>query len=349
MPKSRHSSDAVRQLAFELLQRRETIEPGLADSLRTDLYGAIAGRSDVLLQHDSVRASASSCPIAAAYLRDTKPPRIVLNETASPGRELFSLGHEFAHFLIDHDGELADLLWSDAERADLEEDICNALAALLLIGDDAVERALGGGGVTAAAVLRLFRTTDASREACAVAMAQQLLTPGYVVVATVELDADLTEHVVARFTARANGTLPIRRNTPQQGTILADGLRCGQARGEDQLWFPSRARTESLHGDVVVSGGYAFGVFVTDSPPWGGLSVRQNVPAGYETSWCDNCSADFYPTGAACSVCDDHFCPTCRRCSCQAAAAPHAKLCLGCFTEKPGHSFVGSMCRECSD
>ncbi|MFD4640761.1 ImmA/IrrE family metallo-endopeptidase [Lentzea sp. NPDC058436] len=347
MPKSKHSSAHVQQLAVELLQCRENLEPGLTDALRSDLYGTIVVRSDVRLQHDNVQAGASSCSIAAAYLRDTKPPRIMLNETASPGRELFSLGHEFAHFLIDHDEVLADALWADDEREDLEEDICNAFAALLLLGEDAVERALDGGGVTASAVRRLFITSEASREAVAVAMAQRLRTPGYVMIASVEPDEDMNNRAVARFTARANGALPIRRDTPQDGTLIAASFVRGRARGEEQLLFPSGARTEALHCDILVSNGYAFGVFVTDHPPWGGLSVLAPSPAGHQTSWCEHCGADFRPSGAACRGCGEHECPTCRRCSCVAAAAPQARLCPGCFTEKPGHSFVGDKCREC--
>lgn len=348
MPRSARSQESVRQMATGLLNRREAVEPGITAQLRADAHSTVGSRSDLVIQHDQEHADSSTCSIAAAYLRDTKPPRIVLTSTASYRRELFSVLHEFAHFLIDQDDILADLLWQEPDQGGaLEEDICDAFAALILVGDNLVDSVLDADGVTANAVLRLYRASEGSREACAVAMAQRLGSPGYVVIAAADDDQEIG--VIARFAARSGNVFPIARNTPQPGTILVEANRRGRARGQDQLWYPSGARTEVMHVDVVADQGYLFAVVVTDRPAWGGLSVRDPTSGGYDTTWCEHCGSDFRPDGAACRACGEHTCPTCRRCACPAGAPPQAKLCPECFQERPRHLFHSDICDVCAD
>jgi hypothetical protein len=335
-------------MAKELLERRELLEPGLTRHLKTDIKIAVESRDDLTVQYETNHASNSNCSIAAAYLRDRKPPRIVIGPTKSRGRLLFSIGHEFGHFLIDQDEVLADLLWKKANKGVLlEEEICDAFAALLLVGDDLVDQALAGDGVTAAAVIRLWLLGEASREACAVAMAQCLLTPGYVVIGARERQEDGDETIIARFAARAHGVFPIRRGTAQPGTLLENAHKHGRASGQDQLIFPSGARTDVFHADIARNGEYLFGVFVTDNPGWGGLSVRDPDFGGYPDAWCDWCSEDFRPQSAACKKCEEYICPKCGKCSCYADTSPAAKICPGCWTERPGRMFHGIQCDIC--
>ena len=247
MPRSARKPLAIKELAVGLLGRREEIEPGLSSRLLGDVEAAICQREDLVVEYELDQVEDSKCSVAAAYLRRKHPPRIVLSPTMSFRRRKFSLAHEFAHFLIDRDTVLADLLFVEPDRGEaLEEDICDAFAAMLLVGDDLVDSALNGADATAAAVVRLFGASRASREACAVAMAQRLTVPGYVIIAAMEADDDGEEAVVARFAARANGVLPIRRGTPQPGTLLEQARRQGTARGEDQLRLPSGAKTEAV-------------------------------------------------------------------------------------------------------
>jgi Zn-dependent peptidase ImmA (M78 family) len=348
MPRSDRKSEEIRHLARGLLERAEQVDPGLAARLFDDLERAICLRDDVDVVVDS-RSFQSNCSIAAAYLRDYRPPRIALGRALSRGRQLFSLGHEFAHHLVDQDPIMADLLFEARDGgALLEEDICDAFAAMILISDDAVAAALNSSGVTAAAVLRLFESCSASREACAVAMAQRLGSEGYVAILRMEANDNDGEHVSAQFCARSRNTLPIGRASPQDDSLLRHAARVGRAQGYARLRFPSGAYTDEYHCDALQSSGYVFAVLVADTPAWGGLSVRSAVGGGYEMAWCEHCNQEFRPNGRRCGGCGDYQCVRCRRCACAVAAAPSARVCPSCSIEWPGNKFAGAKCVQCA-
>ncbi|MFG2445009.1 ImmA/IrrE family metallo-endopeptidase [Nocardia fluminea] len=273
------------------------------------------------------------------------PAAIVLAPSYSTGRQLFSLGHEFCHFLIGQDAELADLLFEEPDEGRaLEEDICDAFAAMVLIDDALVKRSLDG-GVTASNLVRLFEASRASRAACAIAVSEYLKVPGYVIIAEV----DRAESAVrTRIAAGAHGVLPIRHGTVQEGTLLEVAARTGHARGTGQLRFASGAYTDTFHCDVICRGGYVFAVMVNDGPAWESLSVHPGVRGGFDHEYCAHCSAEFYPAGTACQLCGSHTCSTCRRCSCEAAAPPRARVCKACFLERPGTYFDGDSCLDCT-
>ncbi|WP_353961947.1 ImmA/IrrE family metallo-endopeptidase [Mycolicibacterium hippocampi] len=292
----------------------------------------------------------SDCSIAAAYLRHYVPPRIALGRAMSRGRQLFSVAHEFGHHLLDQDPVLADHLFDEADGGvRLEEDICDAFAAMLLVSDQATDLALGSEGLTSRAVIHLFNSTNASREAAAVAMAQRIQSEGYVPILRHERGEDGDVDLVAQFCARSGAALPITRMAVQDASLLRQASRAGRARGYARLRFPSGAYTDEYHADVTRDGEYLFAVLVADLPPWGGLSVRSSTPGGYDSAWCEHCSVEFRPASSTCTGCGDHQCPQCRRCGCPAAAAPSARICRQCFTEAPGKTFVGDRCAECAD
>lgn len=350
MPRSKRKAADIRALAAQLLARIDEAEPGLADRLRADVIATIATRSDVtvVFADDQIR---SECSIAAAYLRNHVPPRIALRHTFSRGRQLFSAAHEFCHHLIDRDAQIADILFDEPDGGgQLEEDICDAFAAMLLISDLETEQALEGGGVTAAALIRLFQSTSASREAAAVSLVQRLETEGYVAILRIGADIEEgdDETVSAQFCARAGAAFPLARMALQDDTLFVQAMRAGRARGNARLRFPSGAYTDEYHADVVRVGQYLFAVLVADTPPWGGLSVRSASGGGHDDAWCENCSNEFRPLGAPCRGCGEHECPQCRRCSCEAAPPPSARVCNQCFLESPGSRFVGDRCADCA-
>ncbi len=104
---------------------------------------AISDRDDVSVVYGE-NFRQSDCSIAAAYLRNYIPPIIALARAMSLGRQLFSLAHEFGHHLIDQDAVLADDLFGEPDGgARLEEDICDAFAAMLLISRPRYRSRLG--------------------------------------------------------------------------------------------------------------------------------------------------------------------------------------------------------------
>lgn len=338
----------AKELAAGLLRRADAADPGLAFRLADDVEHAIELRSDVVVQV-SKDTFGSECSIAAAYLREFDPPRIVLGQSASPRRRLFSLGHEFAHHLIDQDSIVSDVLFKAGRRsATLEEAICDAFAARLLVSDKALDVALGDGGVTASSMIKLFDASNASREACAVALAQRLECEGHIVILEAEAAGDGSERFSARFCARSQNALPVARGSVQDDPLLRSSFRSGRGRGYARLRYASGSLSDEYHCDAVLAAGYVYAVLVSESPPWGGLSVRSGWGAGYETAWCEHCSHEFRPTGPKCVSCQEFLCHTCRRCACIAAAPPSARVCESCWLEKPGNRFRGSECYECA-
>lgn len=349
MPRSNHGAARIRRLASDLLDRLEADEPGITAKLRFEMVATLVARDDIGLVFSDELID-SECSIAAAYLRNSYPPRIVVGSSLSRGRLLFSLAHEFCHHLIDTSIELADVLYEEPDGGRrLEEDICDSFAAMILISERDTDLAIQETGMCARAVVRLYERTSASREASAVAVAQRLSTEGYVVLIRDESSGELEEQALAaQFTARAGGALPVARMTVQDDALLLQGARSGRARGYARLRFPSGAYSDEYHADVVRSGMYLFAVLVADAPPWGGVSVRSSRGGGYALAWCEHCVGEFQPISAACSGCGDHVCPDCRRCGCAAAPAPRARICSECFQEAPGQKFVGDRCAICA-
>ena len=130
--------------------------------------------------------------------------------TPDSKRENFTLCHELAHFLVDEDSDEATADWAaDLHNRDkVIEDVCDIVAQRLLIPDDLVRRTVAEHGVTGSALAHLFATSEASRQACAVALAQRLGGDGFVAI------ADMRESVVT-FASRAHKGYPFPAATLQ--------------------------------------------------------------------------------------------------------------------------------------
>ena len=89
-------------------------------------------------------------------------------------RENFTITHELGHLLVDAEQDEEILVWSADLPAKAIEEVCDMVASRLLLSDEAIQEALGGDQPTGLAVLRLFKSSNASRQAVAVALAQRL-------------------------------------------------------------------------------------------------------------------------------------------------------------------------------
>jgi len=310
------------------------------DELAADPFGMLEGLGLDVAVVDPADLP-SGCSIAATYDRDARPPRIRVSNDLSAARRSFSVLHEYAHHVRDNVTELVDALWEQPDAgAELEERVCDAFAARVLLPPDVVAEYLGT-GVTAASVTELIRTGRASREACAVAAAQRLPSAGHVML----LDSD----GVATFTATA-GMLPrVARSTPQDGATVLRGA-VGTARGLDRVRLPSGVHSGELMIDVARSGNWAVAVWVEHSPPWGGLSIAlDDRPVGVP-GYCEDCAKEFLSFAAVCRRCGDPRCGDCGACACQAAASPRERECPACHMLLPPGAFVpgSERCRECA-
>lgn len=318
-----------------------SLEPGLADLLAEDPLEAL-GLVGVVLRLRPEQTSEDGCSVDGSYLPGP-PPTIIVAEAASGGRRCFSALHEYGHHLIRNDVDIHDLF---ADQADggiaLEEDVCDAVAAEILMPDTLVDEVIGVRGPTARDVVALFRRSAASREAACVRAAQRLLGDGLVM---------FGEGDVALFSASVGSAYRVARRTDQgPDSILALAARRGQAREKARARYRTGNTGPQLFADAVADEGYVFAV-LTDSPAWEDFTVRDPTELfeEYEGS-CGVCDRDFTTRRAPCRRCGEPFCSRCGSCWCGAETRLAERRCDQCTTMKALSQFEGdaTICRDCS-
>lgn len=281
------------------------------------------------------------CSIAATYDRHSQPPRIRVSDDLSAGRRSFSLLHEYTHHVRDEVEEFVEALWVQKDAgAQLEERVCDAFAARVLLPPDAVAEHLDG-GVTAAAVRELTGSRRASREACVVAAVQLLPAAGHVML----LDAE----GVATFTATAGMGPRVARSIQQDGAVVLRGLG-GSSRGRDRVRFASGVHSGEMLVDVAGTTTWTVAVWVEHSPPWGGLSIGLDERPVGMPGYCDNCTREFVSYSAPCGKCGEPKCTECGSCGCAPAASPGERQCPRCHLLLPAGAFASgsAVCRDCA-
>lgn len=342
MPRSDRGQAVVDGLAAVLLAHvgaQSRVDPAL---LHADALRALAADDGVQVVLVGSEALPPGCSVAAFYDPSASPPALRVARDASPGRRAFSALHEYAHHLRSQVPELLLALLDEPDQGRaLEEDVCDAFAALVLAPPDRVA-ALLPDGVTAAAVLRLMAALPASRQACAVAAARCLPSPGYVML----LDRDGT----AVFTASHGGIPPVRRGTAQDDPTVVRAATAGSARGTGRVRVSPGAAGYELLVDAARDGRTAVLVAVTDSPAWGGLTVGRQARVEGATGRCASCDQEFVIFVPPCAACGEPVCPSCGDCHCPSGpAARGARDCAGCGLTLPPAAFASPRSTACAD
>jgi Zn-dependent peptidase ImmA (M78 family) len=281
----------------------------------------------------------SSCGVHGKY-HPIEPPHIEIQQSASQRRDRFTMLHEFGHDRIRRDYVIAnefDMLTPDqAYRS--RELVADAIAGRLLISDDAAAAAFAD-GVTAPAVARLFETTNASREACAVRAADQLGQTGVVIIGR-----DNT----AYFTAHHSTSWWVSRATPQPNSsiLLRAENTQGRARGRSHIRFATGRVGPELHADAIFcDDGWIFAVMTATAPPGGGLSIALGGFEELAEVECAICDMSFEPWGQP-HVCGDYKCP---RGHCSCPTGPPTRRCDACGLHKAVNLFLAdeTVCADC--
>ena len=322
------------------------VDPADLDVLATDPVTALGVLFDITITTRPPSLPGPGCPVDGTY-RPGPPPHIFVADDVTAARQRFTVLHEWGHHLIEHDDYLNDLEISDAERSD--ENICNEVAATVLLPDDIVDKTLPAGVFTAEHVAALFDNVSASRMACCVAAARRLASPGCVILGTADGTAEFTAHHPATPWRIARGT--------SQGpdSLLAKAARSslGKARGVTKARFATGTSSGHLHGDAFAADdGWVFAVLIADShSPWAGslnLGLTDTGPDGTEIE-CPHCGEGSTVWSAPCRRCGDHVCPRCQRCSCEPGPTPTRRCQGSCGLMKPPNQFrSGSLvCVDC--
>lgn len=292
------------------------------------------------------------CSVAGSF-NIGPPPTINVVEAASTGRQYFTALHEYGHRLVEADTELQDHFFDEPDFGRrLTEDVCDAVAAELLLPPDVVDRHVGAGGPTARTVAELIEHSNASREACCVRAAQRLQGPGHVMVA---------RDGIALFTASYATPYRVSRGSPQGDdhlTTRAEG-RGGPVREEASVRYASGAASERFFAEALeIDGRFVVAVFVDGPAPWlSGPTIYNDGRGNADEAHCGRCDEDFTTTAAPCRTCGDyrHLYRSdggdgCGRCSCEPTQS-RTRYCGGCFLHRPEAEFTtpgSELCDECN-
>jgi len=333
----------LRRLAAEHAVRlTEDLEGGLRDALATDALAMLDGWDHIVVSRTDEAVTLDRCSVAAGY-HPGPPPRIFVARSASLRRAQFSALHEYAHHLIAADvilGRDVFPIFNDGGEH-LEEVICDAFAAGILLPLELVEQYIGADGPTAQAVADLFYASGASREACCVRAAQRLPHAGHVM---------LAKGQKALFTATHNQPWRVQRHTDQgPNHLVVHAGRHGQSRRETRVRYGNGNESDLLWGDAVSAGDYVFAVFMANTAPWQSLSLFRGSPQpSGNTSVCKVCDWEFVVRGVRCGGCGGAKCPVHEVCWCDDHTVAE-RLCQECFTRRSLNQFQGetSTCNDC--
>lgn len=309
--------------------------------LGNDPLLALAADDSIQVSWVDPQSLPPGCSIAATYDRSTSPASINVARDASAGRRRFSLLHEYGHHLRDQSFDVVEGLFGSPQPAALEERMCDAFASRLLIPDEARQQTFAG-GVTAAAVVHLMNNSSASAQAVAVAAAESMDQPGYVVL--------LNRAGEAEFAARAGDVYPLRRGTAQTG-LLERAARGAVGTGVASLHLGGGTSTRDLNTQTAVAPTYVVAVMVDGPAPWTKLSVGRTTYVPPREGWCDHCTEAFTSYKPACDQCGEPHCPSCDTCGCASTPVAGERMCTVCFTLQPPPAFESNratVCRSCS-
>lgn len=323
-----------------------TLADGLAEAHRQAL--AVAPADTIEQEYDiqvayHTPSRQATCSIDGIYRPN--PPRISVARSIL-SRETFSLLHELAHHLQRRSYPVMRALQrckTPHARKALEEDVCDAFAAEVLLPATLVDEVLEGGEVTAQALATLAERSRASRAACCVRLAQRLRGDGYVVLA--HLDGRL------QFCAAAGDAPRVARDAAQaEQTALTRAASHGWTQDLDRLTHRSGWQTPAMFVDAYRDRDWVYAVYQTESPSWavGPIPPDQQFPLPPQRT-CEHCGTDHHSRDQACPQCGVPPCPHCHRCACQPQVTVY--ICQGCWLQKPTAEFPTDqpLCTECHE
>ena len=322
----------------------EQFSPAERQRLAEDPASTVKEFFDVEVTLRPARTRASDCTVEGTY-NPGPPPSIVAASDVAQERTSFTILHELGHHLIELDVSLNDLSIDEADRRD--EEICDEIAARVLMPEDVREKLVPAGRFTARNVAQLYEATRASRQACCVTAAGRLRAPGCVILAH-------TDGVSTYVAHDPTTQWRIARGTPQgEDSLIAKAARgyTKHARGVTNVRFASGAVSGAMHGDAFAADdGWVYAVIVEDPhSPWERTPTRviTNPWPDAEVIECGRCGEVSQTRRAPCRRCGDRYCRRCGRCSCP--LVPATRLCSGCFLQKASNQFAdgSEVCVDC--
>ena len=299
------------------------------------------------------------CNVAGTYYDATasSPAIIAVAESWSTGRNAFTALHELGHHLQRTTADLADELGELAAEVSfrVEDAVCDRFSAAVLIPSDVATSALGEGTPTAGDVVSLASRTSASRAAVCVRAAQQLTTPGIIVL--------LNGDDIVEFSSSSGHVFGIRRGSNQGAVALirqarqrsADGVTDFRVTDDDcHFFYRDDIEGDSLYAQAAdIGDGYLVIVAVIEAPPWKTRFMLPKVPKGPSARdrICPHpeCGEYFASWAESHSVCGQPVCTNCHRCACSLRHVQE-RTCEVCHLVLPTRMFDADsqQCHDCA-
>ena len=262
-------------------------------------------------------------------------------------RENFTLTHELGHKLTEEDDDALDWLADrDQPGRDLEQ-LCDLIAAGLLLPEALVTRVLDRCAPEAAHIRALYEASAASEVVCAIALAQRLPCQGAVVI----MDIGSRTVNYASVASPEDDGWPLAYPWPRQEIAAHHRLArvdAGQAVREKSWWATPWGERQNYYLDAVTGSRRVHAVlavrdlwqvtrFHTDTSETAGRPVHHlDCPCGYHGT------ARGYP----CNDCGQPYCPSCNECQCSRRNAALV-VCHKCFVSVAKADIVDGRCSDC--
>jgi len=262
-------------------------------------------------------------------------------------RENFTLTHELGHKLTEDDDDALDWLANrDQPKGDLEQ-LCDLIAARLLLPDSLITEVLNRRAPEAAHIRALCEASAASEVVCAIALAQRLPCQGAVVI------TDIGSGTVsyASVASPEDDGWPLAYPWPRQEIPAHHRLarlHADETARERSWWATPWGERQDYYLDAITGSRRVHAVlavrdlwqvarFHADTPETAGRPARHlDCPCGYHGT------ARGYP----CSDCGQPYCPSCKECQCPRRNGALV-VCQKCFVSVAKPDIVNGRCSDC--
>ncbi len=263
-------------------------------------------------------------------------------------RRYFTMLHELGHKLTDDedDEEVLDWLGELKNEREVVERVCDLIAGRLLVPDSVLDKVLGTERPTGEALARLHRDTNASREACAVALSRRLGCRGFITV----IRGD-----VITFTSRVDEPKPAPwRDVPLPTGHPLRSMGDGEIRAVESWWPDFAGDRHRYYQHALCTEPWSYAVFA-ENDLWN--VARLHLPHEDEVTsqrdrvdfTCSNCGLKRRTRTFRCNSCGGPACPQCEHCRhCDQEATLKRGLCKHCTQSVLAHLLDASgYCPDC--
>jgi Zn-dependent peptidase ImmA (M78 family) len=262
-------------------------------------------------------------------------------------RENFTLTHELGHKLTEEDDDALDWLADrDQPGRDLEQ-LCDLIAARLLLPDPLITEVLDRRAPEAAHIRALYEASAASEVVCAIALAQRLPCQG----ATIIMDIGSRTISHASVSSPEYDGWPLAYPWPRQEIPAHHQLarlHADETARERSWWATPWGERQNYYLDAITSGRRIHAVLAVQDL-WQVTQFHTDTSETAERPARHlECPCGYYGTarGYPCSDCGQPYCPSCKECQCPRRTAALV-VCQKCFVSVAKADIVDGRCSDC--